>query len=219
MVSTVAHKPKVPIMGGLTQMDQDKWSAWTGGRLNLTWTGFVVEIEDYETPNQLRTSYDVKGYNHRKSGLSVKFNKTDMLIPFKNVIWNHLKDNGLDTIAYLPDLRNEMSCVIYDHSRYTLESARMASGVQMALYDKYDNTNNTAAIAFLLDSLSPELNASKRGNRETSGISPICPSPVFCPATYANVRHQHRSIADSSTAGRSIIIDLLLSLLVEKNRQ
>jgi hypothetical protein len=35
----------------------------------------------------------------------------------------------------------------------------MASRIQLALYDKYDNTNNTPAIAFLLDSLSPELNA------------------------------------------------------------
>jgi hypothetical protein len=143
-------------MGGLTQTDQDKWSAWTGGRPNLEWTGFEVEIEDYETPNQLRTRYDVKGYNHRKGGHSVKFNNTDMLIPFKKLIWNHLKDNGLDTITYLADLRNEMSCIIYDHSRYTLESARMASSIQLALHD---NTNNTAAITFLLGLLSPERNA------------------------------------------------------------
>jgi hypothetical protein len=144
---------------GSHQTDQDKWSAWTGGCPNREWTGFEVEITDYKTPNQLRTSYDVKGYNHRKSGLSVKFNKTDMLVPFKKLIWNHLKDNGLDTIVYLPDLMNEMLCVIYDHSRYTLDSARTASGLQLALYDKYDNTNNTAAVAFLLDSLSSELNA------------------------------------------------------------
>jgi hypothetical protein len=54
-------------------------------------------------------------------------------------------------------MQNEMSCVIYDHSRYTLDSARTASLAQVALYDKYDITNNTAAIAFLLDSLSPAL--------------------------------------------------------------
>jgi hypothetical protein len=68
-----------------------------------------------------------------------------------------LKDNGLDTITYLPDMRNEMSCVIHDHSRSTLDSARTASLVQVALYDKYDVTNDSAAIAFLLDSLSPAL--------------------------------------------------------------
>ncbi len=86
---------------------------------------------DFETPNQMRTIYNVKGYNHRKTGLSYKFNKTDTLIPFKKQVWTHLKDNGLDTITYLPDMRKEMSCVIYDHLRYTLDSARTASLYQV----------------------------------------------------------------------------------------
>ncbi len=99
----------------------------------------------------MRPIYDVKGYNHRKSGLSDKFNKTDLLIPFKKRVWTHLKDTGLDTISYLPDMRQDMSCVIYDHSRYTLDSVREASKIQVAKYDKYDTSNNTAAVAFLLD--------------------------------------------------------------------
>ena len=101
--------------------------------------------------------YDAKGYNHRESGLTSKFNKSNMLIPFKKRVWTHLKDNGLDLISCLPDMRNEMSCVIYDHLRYTNDSAKAASVTQAALYDKYDVTNNRAAVAFLLDSLSPAL--------------------------------------------------------------
>jgi hypothetical protein len=128
-----------------------------GGKPKADWTGLEDVSPDYETPNQMRPVYDVKGYNHRKSGLSEKFNKTDMLIPFKKRIWTHLKDNGLDTISFLQDMRKGMSCVIYDHSRYTLDSAREASIVQTALYDKYDIANNTAAVAFLLDSLAPAL--------------------------------------------------------------
>ena len=50
-----------------------------------------------------------------------------------------------------------MPCVIYNYSRYTLDSVKAASVIQAALYDKYDVTNNKAAIAFLLDSLSPAL--------------------------------------------------------------
>jgi hypothetical protein len=153
----MALKPTKPTMGDLTQTGVDKWSAWTGGKPKLDWSGFETITVDFETPNQMRPIYDVKGYNHRKTGLSDKFNKTDTLIPFKKRVWTHLKDNGLDTITYLPDMRKEMSCVIYDHSRYTLDSARTDSLVQVALYDKYDVTNNTAAIAFLLDSLSPAL--------------------------------------------------------------
>ena len=153
----MALKPTKPIMGGITQTGTDSWAAWTGGKPKADWSGFAVATVDFETPNQMRPIYDVKGYNHRKGGLTDKFNKTDMLIPFKKKVWTHLKDNGLDTVAYLPDMRKEMSCVIYDHSRYTLESAKTASEVQVKMYDKYDISNNTAAIAFLLDSLSPAL--------------------------------------------------------------
>jgi hypothetical protein len=157
-VAKTVHKPIKPVMGGLTQTDTDKWIAWTGGKPKVDWSGFLdVTLVDFETPNQMRPVYDVKGYNHRKTGLSTKFNKSDMLIPFKKRVWTHLKDNGLDSISYLPDMRNEMSCVIYDHSRYTLESAKVASKTQAFLYDKHDVTNNTAAVAFLLDSLAPAL--------------------------------------------------------------
>jgi hypothetical protein len=54
-------------------------------------------------------------------------------------------------------MRKAMSCVIYDHSRHTLDSAKEASATQVALHDKHDVTNNTAPVAFLLDSLAPAL--------------------------------------------------------------
>jgi hypothetical protein len=116
-VPKMAHKPNKPVMGGLTQTKTDKWMAWTGGKPKVDWSGFVdVTLVDFETPNQMRPIYDVKGYNHRKTGLSAKFNKSDMLIPFKKRVWTHLKDSGLDSILYIPDMRTEMSCVIYNHS-------------------------------------------------------------------------------------------------------
>ena len=82
----------------------------------MDWTGLVdASLADYEISNQMvNPGYDVnvKGYNHRKSGLISRFNKSNMLIPFKKRVWTHLKENGLDSILYLPDMRNEMSCVI-----------------------------------------------------------------------------------------------------------
>jgi hypothetical protein len=160
--SKTALKPLEPKVGGLAQTKTDKWIAWTGGKPKVDWSGFEdAKRVDHETPNQMRPIYDpiydVKGYNHRKTGLSIKFNKSDLLIPFKKRVWTHLKDNGLDSIACLPDMRNKMSCVIYDHLRYTLDSARTASKTQANLYDKHNVTNNTAAVAFLLDSLAPAL--------------------------------------------------------------
>ena len=130
-----ALKPLEPAMGGLTQTKTNKYLAWTGGKPKVDWTGLVDKgLADYEMPNQqMHPVYNVKGYNYRKSGLTSKFNKCNMLIPFKKRVWTHLKDNGLDLISYLPDMRNEMWCVIYEHSRHTLESAKASSVKQAAL--------------------------------------------------------------------------------------
>jgi hypothetical protein len=74
---TGSLKPKKPTMGDFAQIGVDKWAVWTGGKPKLDWTGFETATADFETPNQMRPIYDVKGYNHRKTGLSDKFNKTD----------------------------------------------------------------------------------------------------------------------------------------------
>jgi hypothetical protein len=76
-------------MGDLAQTGVDKWAAWTGGKPKLDWTGFATATLDSKTPNQMHPIYDVKGYNHQKTGLSDKFNKTDTLIPFKKQVWTH----------------------------------------------------------------------------------------------------------------------------------
>jgi hypothetical protein len=68
-----------------------------------------------------------------------------------------LKDNVLNLIACLPDTRKEISCVICDHLRHTLDSANTDSETQADLHDKCNVTNNLAAVAFLLDSLTPVL--------------------------------------------------------------
>ena len=101
----------------------------------VDWSGLVEDedLADYATLNQMRPVYDIKGYNHCKSGLASKFNKCAMFIPFKKRLWTqHLKDNGLNSISYLSDMRNKMLCIIYDHSCYTLESAKAASSVKQA---------------------------------------------------------------------------------------
>ena len=81
-----------------------------------------------------------------------------MLIPFKKRVLTELKDsNGLDSILYLLSMRNEMSCVIYDHLHQTLNSARMPSEVQSYSYNKQNITNNMASVAFLLHLLASDL--------------------------------------------------------------
>ena len=53
---------------------------------------------------------------------------------------------------------NKMSRIIYYHSPYTIELPRAASEAQAPFFnDKYNVANNTAAIAFLLCLLLPQI--------------------------------------------------------------
>jgi hypothetical protein len=106
----VTHKPAMPIMGGLAQIDHDKFVAWTGGEPDAAWIGFKVPTPDFKSPNQLRSNNDVKGYNHRKLGLSTKFNKSDLLLPFKKLVQAHMKDTGLDTCLPLGHAQEDVVC-------------------------------------------------------------------------------------------------------------
>ena len=59
-VFKMAHQPKKPVMGGLTQTDDDKWMAWTSRKPKVDWSSFLyVTHGDFRTPNQMRPLYDV----------------------------------------------------------------------------------------------------------------------------------------------------------------
>jgi hypothetical protein len=63
-------KPVAPLIGGITLVTKDKWSAWTGGKPNHTWTGLdsSIALLKHTSPNQLRpvnVSATQKGYNLR----------------------------------------------------------------------------------------------------------------------------------------------------------
>jgi hypothetical protein len=139
---------------GLSEFWSEQEDVPAGSGLGLKLKSPITKLQTSYAPAMMSKDRIIENLDYLSSST-----RQTCLSRSKKLIWNHLKDNRLDIIAYLPDLRNEMSCVIYDHSRYTLDSARTASGIQLALYDKYDNTNNIAAVAFLLDSLSSELNA------------------------------------------------------------
>ena len=85
-----------------------------------------------KSPNQNRsthTSTSHKGYNQRCVGLSTKFSKTDDILVFQKKVWKHLVNNGMDTIAYLPDpeIANQMISVVNKHARFSVKSARTAN--------------------------------------------------------------------------------------------
>ena len=51
------NKPAVPIIGGLTALSKDEWSAWTSGKPKADWSGLVDHTVDSTSPNQLRPVY------------------------------------------------------------------------------------------------------------------------------------------------------------------
>jgi hypothetical protein len=154
-------KPLKPTMGDLTQVSDTAWDAWTGGRPKPSWVG-LDNLNGLDSPNQLRPIYASsaqKGYNYRKKGLDIKFNRKDDLQVFQKKVKAHLVDCGMDTIAWIEDPidASRKVYIIYDHPRFTQESAVNSLKVQLALYDKYDRENDKAARKFLIASLAEEL--------------------------------------------------------------
>ena len=84
VASKMAHQSTEPVMGCPTLTSADKWIAQTFGKPKKDWSGFVDKaLVDFKWANQARPICDIKGCNHRKTGLSAKFKKSDLLIPFK----------------------------------------------------------------------------------------------------------------------------------------
>ena len=175
-----SSKPLVPLIGGITLVTKDEWSAWTGGKPNHTWTGLdgSIALLEHTSPNQLRPVYvsaAQKGYNFRRAGHKISFKPSDDLISFQNVVWDHLKDTGMDSIAYLKDPTDDtkMTNVIKAHARYTVQSAKLLAETQVQLYDKYDRTNDMAARTYLLASLSTELSNKVTEKLDDSDSFPV----------------------------------------------
>jgi hypothetical protein len=138
-----------------------------------------IALLEHTSPNQLRPVYipaSQKGYNFRRTGHKTSFKPSDDLISLQNVVWEHFKDTGVDSIAYLKDPTDstKMTNVIKAHARYTVQLAKLLAETQTQLYNKYDRTNNTAAITYLLaSSLSTELSNKVTEKLDDSDSFPV----------------------------------------------
>jgi hypothetical protein len=135
-------------MGGVVQTSKDEWSAWTGGKPQVNWSGLDASAPKmYESPNQLRTSYTKTAqdsYNYRKTGLSTKFDKTHDFSRFVVAVWEKLVDCGMDTIAFLPDPEDptNMLSVVSNHSRFSSRWVSTESAKLVSQFDTYDTQND-----------------------------------------------------------------------------
>ena len=150
---------KVPKIGGLVRLTKE-YATWTGGEPKSDWSGLKDEDATYASPNCLRyvMSDPQKGFNSRREGLITKFDKKGNLLTFKDEVWEHLVDCGLDTIAYVQDPVEEdkMTNVVLDHVRFTLDSIKVQMKAQEAKYDSYDLANDKTAKEFVLASLTTD---------------------------------------------------------------
>ena len=100
-----------------------------------------------------------KGYNHWCKGIDNKFAKGSDHFNFARLVWKHLVDTSMDTIAYLSSTKDpqEMVSIVQYYSQYSLKTTKEHYKVAKAKFDCYDVNNNVAARDFLLDSLELKL--------------------------------------------------------------
>ena len=104
---------------------------------------------------------DSKGFLIRSTGLSSKFNMTDDVLQLQQHVWKHLTSHGLDTITYLqdPTASSTVIDVIRNHAKFSanLKTTKVSADLFASSFDEFDQSNDAAAQAFLLDSLDPKL--------------------------------------------------------------
>ena len=150
-------------MGIFVEQDppgSNKWNIRLGGKPNSDWSGLQPNQVFRTTPFHYRRpemTSDSKGYLIRSTGLTTKFSMSDDVLQFQSSVWHHLISHGMDTIAYLQDPTDtsKVITVVENHARFTadLKTTKVAADLLYSKFDKHDLSNDSAATAFLLDSL------------------------------------------------------------------
>jgi hypothetical protein len=118
----------------------------------------------------------------------------------------------MDSIFYLndPEKSTDMTCVIKDHGRYTVASAREASESCVKKFDECNESNNEAAIEFILGSLGPELTKNVRDDLEPDDSFAVVWILVIKNAqstlieTYQDLKNKIRALKPAHHAGPDI---------------
>ena len=162
-MTKLPFKPDEPVMGGIKEIDTDKFMAWTGGKPKIDWSGLETK-QNAVRPTQFRAQgvADVKSYTHRVSGLKIKLDKDAALENFCTNFWKHMKTCGMDTIAYVPDPADKtvMKSVVENHARFTKEYVKEQVTYLKTQWDNYDLNNDDEAKQFLLNSMKPNFKTS-----------------------------------------------------------
>ena len=175
----VPFKPPSPRMGGLVQLDEYKWAAWTGGKPLANWKGldpaaFNGTTPFPRTPHQRRFGKDITGFETRCGGLSNRFRQGDNLHKFMKRLDETLILRGMDIIAYMldPADNTRMRHIVKEHTRFTLRHVQQNAAAHCQQFDTYDAENDTAARLCLLESV--DLKLRQRIETKTSSNDSFC---------------------------------------------
>ena len=91
--------------------------------------------------------------------LMISLPREAIVSTLQGLVWKHLVDTGMDTVAYLPSTKDpqEMVSIVQYYSQYSLKTTKEHYMAAKAKFDHYDVNNDAAARDFLLDSLEPKL--------------------------------------------------------------
>ena len=164
--ATVRNRPADPRMGSTeeTYANSNTFYYAFGGKPKYDWSGLENRYDRLLSDLCFRSLDPIAGQKSavlRTKGLTERFEKSHKLTDFQKSVWNHLEKFGLDTIAYLPDPKNnlEVQSVVTHHARFTGDLSKgitISKQIQQS-FDKWDRKHDYEAREFLLDSLSKEI--------------------------------------------------------------
>ncbi len=100
-----------------------------------------------------------KRHSFRQKGLDVLFKRDGDLANFQHHVWTSAVPCSVDSVTYAPDPMNatQMSCVIHEQTRFSIESIGSVMKEQVLNFDNDEKTNDTEIAQLLLNLLDPDL--------------------------------------------------------------
>jgi hypothetical protein len=148
-----------PKMGDVMRLKKDTYVAVVGGKPNAIWTGLekpmdLAEVTAYQHRATL-TKESTQARANRIKGQDKHYQSGSKKIKeFVENVYKHLKDCGMDTIAYVPYPigKNRMTNCVLDYARFTTKTTKKMIENRFSFLDSYDKANDKESVEYFLAS-------------------------------------------------------------------
>jgi Reverse transcriptase (RNA-dependent DNA polymerase) len=206
-------------MGDIVQTIQG-FVAVTGGKPKRDWSGLVdpsasaAKVTDSLSHRAQGGTAQLKGQELRETKLSKTLKYDSDLTVFSELLSKKMVENGMDTIAYIPDpfSTDSMAYILTDFAKFpdddkVREQVAKVSGS----WDQYDRDNNKSAINLLYNSVDAAFADRIRSRcRETDNYFPIVwikfvhEIVVHTPSRWEHLRNRIKQRIPQQYAGQDI---------------